>query len=651
MEWNEHLLVWNHASVKVMDVRRVRIGEEEELYSYRLPASAFIYVIEGEARICVEGTFLAVSSSYVLHAGKGMRLDIVAERGARFEYYLILYKAAIPVPGRKDIQEIMVHSNPFQREYGVQNTRKLMLFNTAREMEAAWQSNDSLGRLYVKSLLYRFVYELLKHLQLTKHTLAKTDLAEQAKRYILEHYRHSVTLKSTALALGCSQGHLSKLFKNKVGESPMRFLTRVRVEKASQLLLKTEANLQGIAESVGYPDGYTLSRSFKKHMGISPSKYRSEGLQTAVNEDMPSPEQGYAIQKDEFWSYIDNDYHNQQVEGDHFQMRQKKKTMAATAMLCMTLLLSACSGGSAATGNATTGGNALEGAGSGGSATSAPEAVADTGTRTISTVLGDVEVPANPQRVLVQYLMGDVIALGVQPVGISEAYEGAAFKEEVKESTDLGHWAEWDMEAVMKLDPDLIITAGEEQAKEMSKIAPAIYVPYGEITQEERVRLIGQALNKEKEAEQVLADYDQNVKESVQKLLDAGFVDKTISVFEGGNDSMTVMGKLFGAGRIVYDVLTLKAPKGVQTGIIDKNTYSESVSLEVLPEYAGDYIIRNTYDGMDDLSQNQVWSSLPAIQNHHLIEMEFGLSYYTDIYSAKAQVNFIVNALLDSPQS
>lgn len=113
MEWNEHLLVWNHASVKVMDVRRVRIGEEEELYSYRLPASAFIYVIEGEARICVEGTFLAVSSSYVLHAGKGMRLDIVAERGARFEYYLILYKAAIPVPGRKDIHKLWCTAIPF----------------------------------------------------------------------------------------------------------------------------------------------------------------------------------------------------------------------------------------------------------------------------------------------------------------------------------------------------------------------------------------------------------------------------------------------------------------------------------------------------------------------------------------------------------
>lgn len=200
MEWNEHLLVWNHASVKVMDVRRVRIEAGEELHSYRLPASAFIYVIEGEARVCLGGTFLALSGSYALHGGKGMRLDIVVESGASFEYYLILYKAVIPVPGRNDIRQIMERSNPFQRQYGVQATHKLMLFNTAREMETVWKSNEGLGRLYVKSLLYRFVYELLKHLQLTEHTAAKTDLAEQAKRYILEQYRHSVTLKSTAQA-------------------------------------------------------------------------------------------------------------------------------------------------------------------------------------------------------------------------------------------------------------------------------------------------------------------------------------------------------------------------------------------------------------------------------------------------------------------
>ncbi|WAG50944.1 ABC transporter substrate-binding protein [Clostridium tagluense] len=103
-------------------------------------------------------------------------------------------------------------------------------------------------------------------------------------------------------------------------------------------------------------------------------------------------------------------------------------------------------------------------------------------TRTISTKLGDVKVPANPKRVIVQYLMGDVISLGIKPVGISEVYTGAAYHNITAGIKDLGHFGSWDVEAVMLLKPDLIITINKEQSEKLSKIAPTVYVPYGDIS-------------------------------------------------------------------------------------------------------------------------------------------------------------------------
>ncbi|MCB2298945.1 ABC transporter substrate-binding protein [Clostridium tagluense] len=272
-------------------------------------------------------------------------------------------------------------------------------------------------------------------------------------------------------------------------------------------------------------------------------------------------------------------------------------------------------------------------------------------THTISTKLGDVKVPANPKRVIVQYLMGDVISLGIKPVGISEVYTGAAYHNITAGIKDLGHFGSWDLEAVMLLKPDLIITINKEQSEKLSKIAPTVYVPYGDISTEERVTLIGQALNKEKEAKEVIGNYHANIEASKKKLQKAGFNNLTISVLEGDQKSMGVKGGKFGTGMVAYNALSLKAPEKVQKNIIDKDSFAEDVSFEVLPEYCGDYIIRNVYEGMDDLTKNKIWNSLPAIKNNRLIEIEFGLSYYTDIYSANAQVNYITNALLKAQSS
>ncbi|WCM62951.1 hypothetical protein [Paenibacillus polymyxa] len=53
MKLNDHILLWNHVFIQVMDVRHKKIEEGEELRTYRLPASAFLYAIRGNARITV----------------------------------------------------------------------------------------------------------------------------------------------------------------------------------------------------------------------------------------------------------------------------------------------------------------------------------------------------------------------------------------------------------------------------------------------------------------------------------------------------------------------------------------------------------------------------------------------------------------------
>lgn len=279
----------------------------------------------------------------------------------------------------------------------------------------------------------------------------------------------------------------------------------------------------------------------------------------------------------------------------------------------------------------------------------AQEAKAIAETKIITMEQGDIEVPVNPQRVVVQYLMGDVYALGVEPVGISDVYEGAAFENMATQSEGLGWMPEWNPESIMTLDPDLILIINKDNYEKFSKIAPTIVVPYDEMSQDERITFLGDILNKPEEAKAAIEKYNSALEESKEKLAQAEFDQYTVSVFEGGSDAtMSVSGDTFGAGATVYKSLGLKAPEMIQVNILDKDVSREAVSFEVLSKYAGDFVIRNSYDDMADLSNDPIWNAIPAIKNNHIINIPFGFNYYTDIYSTTAQVQTITDALLNA---
>ena len=67
---------------------------------------------------------------------------------------------------------------------------------------------------------------------------------------------------------------LSKLFHDRAGTSPSRYLTDLRMQKAKKLLLDSQLSIREIAERVGYPDPFHFSKSFKNAVGMSPAQFR-----------------------------------------------------------------------------------------------------------------------------------------------------------------------------------------------------------------------------------------------------------------------------------------------------------------------------------------------------------------------------------------
>lgn len=82
------------------------------------------------------------------------------------------------------------------------------------------------------------------------------------------------TLDRLAAEANCSGEQLRRLCRSQLGRSPMQHLTHLRLQRATQLLLKSNDKVEYIAAQVGYQDAFAFSVMFKKWIGCPPSEYR-----------------------------------------------------------------------------------------------------------------------------------------------------------------------------------------------------------------------------------------------------------------------------------------------------------------------------------------------------------------------------------------
>ena len=105
-------------------------------------------------------------------------------------------------------------------------------------------------------------------------------IAYSVKRYLEESFtQKGITTQVIAEEFGYVPGYISKLFKQNFGMSPMNYLTKLRVEKAKELMKENpDILISEVAESVGFLNQHHFSRIFKKYEGMWPSNFKSLGL-------------------------------------------------------------------------------------------------------------------------------------------------------------------------------------------------------------------------------------------------------------------------------------------------------------------------------------------------------------------------------------
>ena len=131
-------------------------------------------------------------------------------------------------------------------------------------------------------LLYRAVAEKPRDevVGVPFESYSKSYVVQKIIQYLKSNYSQHISLDGIAQNMYLSPVYISKIFKEKTGDSPINYLIQIRLTKAKEMLEENRGSIRTIAAQVGYDDVYHFSKLFKKYYGVSPLYYRKAAIDT-----------------------------------------------------------------------------------------------------------------------------------------------------------------------------------------------------------------------------------------------------------------------------------------------------------------------------------------------------------------------------------
>ncbi|KUO18277.1 ABC transporter substrate-binding protein [Streptomyces dysideae] len=255
--------------------------------------------------------------------------------------------------------------------------------------------------------------------------------------------------------------------------------------------------------------------------------------------------------------------------------------------------------------------------------------------RTLKTVMGDVEIPSQPKRVVVLDTgeLDDVTLFGIDPVGAVAPHfktEGGFptyLKGELEDTVDVGPLLEPNLEKIASLKPDLILSSKVRHEKvydKLSAIAPTVFTETTGGVWKENLKVHAEALGLEKEAAAKLTAYETQAKalgEAIKKKDGGTMPTASVVRFVAGPTRLYQTNSYSG---VVLNDIGLERPKSQISD--DPEVTMKDVSPEEIDQADADLIFVTSADAEDktqkkQVTSNPVWKDLPAVQDGKVFEV------------------------------
>lgn len=233
-------------------------------YNGKLPTYELMYYVEGESKVKFAGKTYDMLPNNLLYLPKGINNnEYIAVEKSAVTLYNIYFDSPDPLPDTP--VKISVKSAEIKSIF--------------EKLYRTWFSKSD--GYYYKSMRYTYnIIELIKKQQSGYNNIANFSYLSACEDYISCHYCDYKFDFSELLSLsGLSYSYFKKLFIEKYGLPPVKYINRLKINRACELLETKKFSVSEIAEICGFENTYYFSTVFKNHTGVSPKNYNRNKLE------------------------------------------------------------------------------------------------------------------------------------------------------------------------------------------------------------------------------------------------------------------------------------------------------------------------------------------------------------------------------------
>lgn len=257
------------------------------------------------------------------------------------------------------------------------------------------------------------------------------------------------------------------------------------------------------------------------------------------------------------------------------------------------------------------------------------EASSSDKTITVRDTKGEVEIPAEPKRIVDLSGNSDILSLlgySVAGTANSDAYDYTQLptylQEPLQGAKILGYSMQdtMDIEGILELHPDLIIISGvqEKMYEQLKKIAPTLMVELAQTDWRQDVNTFARMMQQEDRAASWLKSYDEKAKKAGAAVRKANGEDTTYLALLASGGQLFVFDAA-GIGSVLYEDMDLKKPANMPR---QDSISLPVISYEGLADLDADHlIVVGTDADMKALKKNSIYKSMQAVKNNRVLEL------------------------------
>ncbi|MBI9103673.1 MAG: AraC family transcriptional regulator [Spirochaetales bacterium] len=230
------------------------------------------YFVQGAGKFLSGDTLYNITPGTLFLTSPGVKHSIkVKDPGSPITYYALLIQ---PEGGDQDVEELLKEEIRRRPWYAIGSNYRFF-FEELRERGMSGIKNLQKAAIHQ---LISFLYILSEGEDLSFHREGNVHL-EKALRLMQNNVMGDLNLDDIAGRLELSQAYFIRLFRRRMGTTPMKYYTRLKVEAAGAMLTSTNMTTAAIAERLCFYSEFHFSRVFKQYTGHAPSIYRKNFLQ------------------------------------------------------------------------------------------------------------------------------------------------------------------------------------------------------------------------------------------------------------------------------------------------------------------------------------------------------------------------------------